>query len=123
MITKKYSVLILLFLCSTTLLYSMCPMRRLASLIAPEIANAKILKLGGSVITDKSAPVGVARINVIDCIAQQIALYGHPIILVHGTGSFGHPLYHAYNLENEFNLEGTIPTTFMSNDPLVIQKV
>ena len=68
----------------------------------------KIIKLGGSVITQKSAHVGMAKEQAIDNVAQQIALYKSPLVLTHGTGSFGHPLYHAYNLENEFDLEGTV---------------
>jgi len=109
MITKKsLHTLMLLFLCNTCTILQSMRLRPLRSLARRAKSKIKILKLGGSIITDKSAPIGIAKTDVIDCIAKQIALYDHPVILTHGTGSFGHPIYHAYNLENEFNLEGTI---------------
>lgn len=106
--TKKSAHILIFFLISNTFMISnsMRYVRSIRSFATK--SKTKILKLGGSVITDKSSPVGIARENVIDNIAKQIALCSHPIILTHGTGSFGHPLYHAYNLEHEFNLAGTI---------------
>ncbi len=53
-----------------------------------------ILKIGGSVITDKDS-VSVAKKDEIDRISQEIASFKKevkmPLILVHGAGSFGHP--------------------------------
>lgn len=53
-----------------------------------------ILKIGGSVITDKDS-VSVAKKDEIDRISQEIAAFKKevkmPLILVHGAGSFGHP--------------------------------
>ena len=53
-----------------------------------------ILKIGGSVITDKDS-VSVAKKDEIDRISQEIAAFRKevkmPLILVHGAGSFGHP--------------------------------
>lgn len=49
----------------------------------------KILKIGGSLITEKSENAfEIARNDVIESIADQI--YGE-LMLVHGVGSFGHP--------------------------------
>ncbi len=53
-----------------------------------------ILKIGGSVITEKDA-VSSARKDEIERIAQEIASFrtnsSEGLILVHGAGSFGHP--------------------------------
>lgn len=61
-----------------------------------------IIKLGGSVITNKAETKPSPRISVINSLVQQIAkLYKssqHAIILVHGAGSFGHPLAKKYEL-------------------------
>ncbi len=52
----------------------------------------KILKIGGSVITDKSEDAfEVALYNKIDEICSAIAENPKNLILVHGAGSFGHP--------------------------------
>jgi len=55
-----------------------------------------IIKLGGSVITQKGAATPQANNAVIESIAQQIATFlhnnpNHRIIIVHGGGSFAHP--------------------------------
>lgn len=55
-----------------------------------------ILKIGGSVITEKGA-VSIAREDEIDRISHEIASFkaetdlSDKLILVHGAGSFGHP--------------------------------
>ncbi len=52
-----------------------------------------ILKLGGSVITDKTAgSAGAIRQDTLAAIATEIARYPDtPLLIVHGAGSFGHP--------------------------------
>ncbi|MHA1838400.1 MAG: isopentenyl phosphate kinase [Candidatus Ranarchaeia archaeon] len=56
-----------------------------------------IIKLGGSVITDKNRPfkVNMSRLRFL---IKEIAQIKHPFILLHGGGSFGHPLAKKYNL-------------------------
>jgi isopentenyl phosphate kinase len=59
-----------------------------------KIKNLKFLKLGGSLITDKTRP-HTARFDVIHRLAQEIAIArqhspGMGLILGHGSGSFGH---------------------------------
>jgi isopentenyl phosphate kinase len=53
-----------------------------------------ILKIGGSVITEKGS-VSIAKKDEIERISQEIASFkkdiGLNLILVHGAGSFGHP--------------------------------
>lgn len=62
------------------------------------MSNATIIKLGGSVITDKSKPFSIRR-DVLTSIAADLSTYlrnagrgNAHIALVHGGGSFGHPL-------------------------------
>jgi len=57
----------------------------------------KIIKIGGSLITDKKA-FEVVREEMIEKIAEQI--FGE-VIIVHGVGSFGHPHVKRYGLTVE----------------------
>jgi isopentenyl phosphate kinase len=62
-------------------------------------ANAIILKLGGSAITVKEKPF-TANQSVIKNLAREIAKAKVPhLILVHGGGSFGHPLAKEYAID------------------------
>lgn len=69
-----------------------------------------IIKLGGSVITYKNSPVPKVRLLVIRQLAKQIHQLhktGYQFILIHGAGSFGHPLAKKYNLTNGFQDENS----------------
>jgi isopentenyl phosphate kinase len=57
----------------------------------------RIVKLGGSVITDKGGAMKV-RADVLARLAREIADAGRDIVVVHGAGSFGHPLAREQNL-------------------------
>lgn len=48
-----------------------------------------LVKLGGSVITNKSKPLSARRISI-GKIARSLRKLGEPTIIVHGGGSFGH---------------------------------
>ena len=48
-----------------------------------------LIKLGGSIITNKAKPLS-ARRKTIDNILKQIKKINEPKILVHGGGSYGH---------------------------------
>ncbi len=58
-----------------------------------------ILKLGGSVVTDKSVPFSV-REEVVRRLALEIKETGLEVVVVHGGGSFGHPVASEYGLQN-----------------------
>ncbi|PIR84030.1 hypothetical protein COU18_01320 [Candidatus Kaiserbacteria bacterium CG10_big_fil_rev_8_21_14_0_10_51_14] len=65
--------------------------------------NIRIIKLGGSIITDKKAGRPILRTRRIQEIAREIAIAlakkpSRRIILLYGAGSFGHPLAHRYGL-------------------------
>ncbi len=48
-----------------------------------------LIKLGGSVITDKSKPLCASRQSILK-MARSITKITEPVIIVHGGGSFGH---------------------------------
>ena len=48
-----------------------------------------LIKLGGSVITDKNRPL-TARLDVVQRLAYEIAACEEKVVLIHGGGSFGH---------------------------------
>jgi isopentenyl phosphate kinase len=58
-----------------------------------------IIKLGGSVITDKTKK-NYFKQDTMDNLAKEIKRANKEIILVHGAGSFGHILAEQYNLNN-----------------------
>ena len=61
-----------------------------------------VLKLGGSVITEKNK-VATANLDAIERLAGEIAQSKVTnLILVHGGGSFGHPIAKKYNLSEGY---------------------
>jgi len=60
-----------------------------------------VLKLGGSVITDKEKPF-TAKIDVIDRLASELSEYDGKMIIIHGGGSFGHPIAHKYKIKEGY---------------------
>ncbi len=74
--------------------------RRPGPLPAPELA---LVKLGGSLITDKTREAS-PRLDVIDRMAAEIAQARRKrpdlrLVLGHGSGSFGHPMAARYGVE------------------------
>jgi len=61
-----------------------------------------IVKLGGSVITDKSSDAGVFKQDIMDGLAESMQKSNQEIIIVHGAGSYGHVLAKKYHLNNGF---------------------
>jgi isopentenyl phosphate kinase len=61
-----------------------------------------IVKTGGSAITDKTTPF-TPREQVIKEVAHQLSQYAHRIILVHGGGSYGHPVAKEHGLHRGFS--------------------
>ena len=61
-----------------------------------------ILKLGGSFLTDKDKPNSI-REDVVKNAVQQIIDANEKLIIVHGGGSFGHPLAKKYNISEGFD--------------------
>ncbi|MDD1733806.1 MAG: uridylate kinase, partial [Methanothrix sp.] len=65
----------------------------------------KILKIGGSILTDKSRELA-ARPEEIARVAAEIAIRPEDLVLVHGAGSFGHIPAKKYGLPQDFRPEG-----------------
>lgn len=61
-----------------------------------------ILKLGGSLLTDKQKPESI-RYEVLNRVTQEIIDADEKLILIHGGGSFGHPLAKKYKILNGFD--------------------
>jgi len=60
-----------------------------------------IVKLGGSVITDKRKEQ-TFRQDVMDALSREIKKASTPLIIVHGAGSFGHILAKKYELNDGY---------------------
>ncbi len=71
-----------------------------------EVRELIILKLGGSLLTDKNQPNSI-RFDILKQVVQQIIDAHERLIVIHGGGSFGHPLAKMYNIFNGIN--NTIP--------------
>ncbi|MEM2911621.1 MAG: isopentenyl phosphate kinase [Candidatus Bathyarchaeia archaeon] len=71
-------------------------------------ARPIILKIGGSVITDKSTELGV-HMDVISRIADELQEANvRNLIIVHGGGSFGHPVAQKHAIKEGFKEEHQI---------------
>ena len=73
-----------------------------------------VLKIGGSVITDKTKPF-TYREDVVRRIGTEIfRCWPTPLILIHGGGSFGHPIAKQYEVSKGYRelrqLEGFVKT-------------
>lgn len=60
-----------------------------------------ILKLGGSLLTDKTKKFSI-RTKVLRRVASEIKAADKRVIIVHGGGSFGHPIASKYGLSEGF---------------------
>jgi isopentenyl phosphate kinase len=62
-----------------------------------------VLKLGGSVITNKERTL-TPRLSAIERLAKEISRANiSPLVLVHGGGSFGHPIAKRYRIKEGYN--------------------
>ena len=61
-----------------------------------------LLKLGGSLLTDKNKPFSI-REDVAKSAVLQIIDANEKLILIHGGGSFGHPLAKKYSISKGFD--------------------
>ncbi len=67
-----------------------------------------LIKLGGSIITNKEKPLSAKR-KTIDNLSKSLKKINEPIIIVHGGGSYGHywsVKYEMHTKEREYNLRG-----------------
>lgn len=64
-----------------------------------------IIKIGGSVISDKNVDYSF-REDTIRRLAREIKEIEDDLILVHGGGSFGHPIARKFKIREKFSREG-----------------
>ena len=69
-----------------------------------------ILKLGGSLLTDKNKPFSI-REDVVKNAVSQIIKANEKLILIHGGGSFGHPLAKKFSISK--GLDNSIPNQIL----------
>ncbi|MHA1754150.1 MAG: isopentenyl phosphate kinase [Candidatus Odinarchaeia archaeon] len=82
-----------------------------------------ILKIGGSVLCDKSKLFSINQ-NILDRIVKEIVENKHlKLIIVHGGGSFGHPLAKKYNLTKGVTEENKIGITETHNAMLELNQI
>jgi isopentenyl phosphate kinase len=81
-----------------------------------------LIKLGGSIITNKKKPLS-ARRKTIDNILKQIRKIKEPIIIVHGGGSYGHYWSVRYNMHTKpakYDLKGV---SVVKNSMIELNKI
>ena len=81
-----------------------------------------IIKLGGSVVTYKDSPTPKARLSTIKNLSEELSKLhkNYQLIIVHGAGSFGHPLAKKYRLteglEHKDSLVGFSKTAIINSE-------
>ena len=65
----------------------------------PARTGPTVVKLGGAVITRKHRDAQL-RPKVLARLAHELAGADHPVVLLHGAGSFGHPAAHRFGLSH-----------------------
>jgi isopentenyl-diphosphate delta-isomerase type 1 len=65
------------------------------------VQEITLIKLGGSFITDKTKPY-TFKPDAVSSVAQQLKQYNKPLIIVHGSGSFGHVSATKYGGKNGY---------------------
>jgi len=78
------------------------------------LKNLVVLKIGGSIITDKKTPKAFRK-DVMKRLSVEVArCWPVPMVVVHGAGSFGHPTAKEFRLSQGFKeqrqLEGFVRT-------------
>lgn len=78
-----------------------CAWRRCKELVnlLIEPSSTAVIKLGGSFLTDKASPF-VARVESIKKVASALKQFEGRIAIVHGGGSFGHPVALKFGLSS-----------------------
>jgi len=68
----------------------------------------RILKLGGSVVTDKDKPFTPNTQNIERLAAEVAASMPTPLVVVHGGGSYGHPVAKQYKISEGYKNPGQL---------------
>jgi len=81
-----------------------------------------LIKLGGSIITNKEKPLS-ARRKTIDKIAYNLKKIDEPIIIVHGGGSFGHYWSVKYGMHTKPAKYNTRGLAIVKNSMIELNKI
>lgn len=82
--------------------------------------NIVLIKLGGSIITDKNKPYK-ARPEIIRQLAKEIKKAGLPVVVFHGSGSFGHTSASKYGGKKGY--KSTFGISKVSRDAMEINRI
>ncbi len=63
-----------------------------------------VVKLGGSAITNKEGRFSIRK-KVIDQLGEELASVDEDLVLIHGGGSFGHPVASEYDINSGYKRE------------------
>lgn len=80
----------------------------------------QVLKLGGSVVTVKDAPMTADDGNITRLCEEIKAAGPRPLIIVHGGGSFGHPVASKYGITDGFTSERQVPGFARTHQAMVM---
>ena len=81
-----------------------------------------LIKLGGSIITNKERPLS-ARRKTINDISKNLRKIDEPVIIVHGGGSYGHywsVKYDMHTKERKYDLRGV---AIIKNSMIELNKI
>lgn len=81
-----------------------------------------LIKLGGSIITNKEKPLSPRRKNI-DSLTKSLKKIGEPTIIVHGGGSYGHywsVKYDMHTKEKKYDLRGV---AIIKNSMIELNKI
>lgn len=81
-----------------------------------------LIKLGGSIITDKTKPLSVKQ-KTIDSLCKTLKKIKEPLVVVHGGGSFGHywsVKYDMHTKEKRYDLHGV---AIVKNSMIELDKI
>lgn len=81
-----------------------------------------LVKLGGSVITNKEKPLSPRR-KTVDNIAKSLQKIDEPIIIVHGGGSFGHFWSVKYDMHTKPSKYNTKGVSVVKNSMVQLNKI
>lgn len=81
-----------------------------------------LIKLGGSVITNKEKPLS-PRIKIINNIAKQLKRISEPFVIVHGGGSFGHYWSVKYDMHTKPARYDSHGVSIVKNSMIEINKI
>lgn len=79
-----------------------------------------VLKLGGSVVTVKDQPMTADSENIRRLCKEIKAAWPLPLVVVHGGGSFGHPVASKYDIADGFTSESQIPGFARTHRAMVV---